>query len=159
VQIKSPPAKLKQSNKVSLYGFLDNHLTLEGSAVVAINKDRWQIGLRFLSRNIHSMITHQDRWNVHRAKTMRRYTTHYKTLHFKWLLDYAPDLNPVDQEWSYSKHADLTRLTLDDIKELDQLVSSSIGNSRKHTSWPSFNKQRLGSLKCLELFYCFCNSY
>ena len=91
--------------------------------------------LRCLSRNIHrGMVIIMDRWSVHRAKILKRYLeAHSETVCVEWLPAYAPDLNPVEQVWNHSKYADLANLAPEDIEELDQLVSASIGNARKQT--------------------------
>jgi transposase len=75
-----------------------------------------------------------DRWSVHRAKTLWRYLEHRsKTISVEWLPAYAPDLNPVEQVWNHSKYADLANLAPEDIEQLDQVVSASIGSTRKQS--------------------------
>jgi transposase len=65
-----------------------------------------------------------DRLNVHRsaAKTLQR----YKYLSVEWLPPYAPDLNPVEQVWNYSKHCTLANYIPDDINDLYNAVIGSL---------------------------------
>ncbi|MFQ6092198.1 MAG: transposase [bacterium] len=88
--------------------------------------------LRQLRRSIRrKMVLIMDRWNVHRAKTLWKYLeAHSDAIRVEWLPAYAPDLNPVEQVWNHSKYSDLANVAPDDLEELDQLVRSSISDTR-----------------------------
>lgn len=88
--------------------------------------------LRQLRRNLRrKLLLIMDRWSVHRASVLWEYLeAHSEEIRVEWLPAYAPDLNPVEQVWNHSKYSDLVNEAPDDLEELDQLVNSSIGQTR-----------------------------
>lgn len=66
-----------------------------------------------------------DRWSVHRS-AVRRLQQRHAWLQVEWLPAYAPDLNPVEAMWSYTKHGDLANYLPTDIAELEETVLDSL---------------------------------
>lgn len=66
-----------------------------------------------------------DRWSVHRA-AVKRIQNQHDWLHVEWLPAYAPDLNPVEAMWSYTKHGELANYIPDDVQQLQDAVLDSI---------------------------------
>ena len=66
-----------------------------------------------------------DRWSVHRS-AVRRLQEKHAWLQAEWLPPYAPDLNPVEAMWSYTKHGDLANYIPDDISDLENAVLDSL---------------------------------
>lgn len=58
-----------------------------------------------------------DRLNVHRA-AKTRLTDRNCSIHFVFLLDYAPELNPVEPFWAHLKMNPLANHAATDIREL-----------------------------------------
>lgn len=59
-----------------------------------------------------------DRWSVHRAAVRRLRERFGRWLWVEWLPAYAPELNPFEQVWSHSKHADLANFLPQDLDAL-----------------------------------------
>lgn len=91
--------------------------------------------LRHLRRHLRrKMVLILDRWSVHKSNIVKHYVErHSDAVHIEWLPTYAPDLNPVEQVWNHSKHADLANLAPDDVGELWSLVTSSIGRTQSQS--------------------------
>lgn len=66
-----------------------------------------------------------DRWSVHRS-AVRRLQERHDWLQAEWLPAYAPDLNPVEAMWSYTKHGDLANYLPADVAELENAVLDSL---------------------------------
>ena len=60
-----------------------------------------------LRRLPHGLILVMDRWQVHRSAARRLMERFARRLRIEWLPAYAPDLNPDEQVWRHTKHADL----------------------------------------------------
>ncbi|MGH7926404.1 MAG: transposase [Candidatus Binatia bacterium] len=67
-----------------------------------------------------------DRLRVHQsaAKRLQRETS--GEFLFEWLPAYAPEINPVEAMWSYSKHCALANFVPDDVHELEDAVVETI---------------------------------
>ena len=52
----------------------------------------------------------------------------------EWLPAYAPDLNPVEMVWNHSKYSDLANFIPEDVDDLHQAVTTSLGKMRTQTS-------------------------
>ena len=71
-----------------------------------------------------------DRWNVHRA-AMRHLEEGYGDRYvIEWLPAYAPELNPVEQVWNHTKHADLANFVPDAADDLRDAIKTSLGEKR-----------------------------
>lgn len=83
--------------------------------------------LRQLRRQLRRrVILVWDRWKVHRSaeKQLRREGAEW--LDVEWLPAYAPDLNPVEAVWSYTKHGELANFLPDDVDDLRHGVRESL---------------------------------
>jgi transposase len=69
-----------------------------------------------------------DRLNAHRAKKTRKYLDTVDRLHTFFLPAYAPELNPVEYLWSYSKTNPLANLAVHEVTEL-ATVTRACGRS------------------------------
>lgn len=67
-----------------------------------------------------------DRWPVHRAAVKRLQAARLQGLDFEWLPAYAPELNPVEPRWSYTKYSDLANYVPDDVRALKNAVRHSL---------------------------------
>jgi transposase len=88
--------------------------------------------LRLLHRHYgRHVILVWDRWNVHRsaATYFQKHHPHWFT--FEPLPAYAPELNPVEQCWNHTKHADLANFLPDDLDHLQNAVDASITEQRR----------------------------
>ena len=66
-----------------------------------------------------------DRWSVHRAAVKRLQAEGVSGLEFAWLPAYAPELNPVESLWGWSKYSDLANYVPDDTPRLQAVVRRS----------------------------------
>ena len=64
-----------------------------------------------------------DRWSVHRAAVKRLQAEGVSGLEFAWLPAYAPELNPVESLWGWSKYSDLANYVPDDTPRLQAVVA------------------------------------
>lgn len=67
-----------------------------------------------------------DRWQVHRAAVKQLQASRLRGLDFEWLPAYAPELNPVEPRWSYTKYSDLANYVPDDVRTLKTAVRNSL---------------------------------
>ena len=86
----------------------------------------------FFLRQLHQQLRRKlilicDRWSVHRSAVKRLQQKH-DWLQVEWLPSYAPDLNPVEAMWSYTKHCDLANYIPDDIAALEDAVLDSLAD-------------------------------
>jgi transposase len=88
--------------------------------------------LRLLHRHYRRhVILVWDRWNVHEAATAYFEKHHPDWFTFEPLPSYAPELNPVEQCWNHTKHADLANFIPDDLDDLEEAVEASITDQSK----------------------------
>lgn len=66
-----------------------------------------------------------DRWQVHRSAVRRLQAAGLQGLEFEWLPAYAPELNPVEARWSYTKFGQLANYVPDDVRQLRRTVRQS----------------------------------
>lgn len=69
-----------------------------------------------------------DRWMVHRSGARRLKERFGKRIDVEWLPAYAPELNPVEQIWNYSKYSQLANFIPDDIEHLADTLDASLSN-------------------------------
>jgi putative transposase len=67
-----------------------------------------------------------DRWNVHRSAARFFEGHNCPWLKFEWLPAYAPDLDPVEAIWNFTKYTDLANFVPDDICHLQQALATSL---------------------------------
>ena len=98
--------------------------------------------LRRVGRSIILVI---DRYSVHHGATTRLLARHAKRLSIEWLPAYAPELNPDEQVWNQTKHADLANCVPDDVLRLGRPVAASLRKTRSQQSLlrSSFNHAEL----------------
>jgi transposase len=82
--------------------------------------------LKFLHQQLcRPMIVVCDRWSVHRS-AVRYLESNHQWLRAEWLPPYAPDLNPVEAMWSYTKHCDLANYIPENASALENAVLDSL---------------------------------
>ena len=67
-----------------------------------------------------------DRWMVHRSGVRRLQARFGQRVAVEWLPAYAPELNPVEQIWNYSKCSQLANFIPKDIKHLADMLDVSL---------------------------------
>jgi len=75
-----------------------------------------------------------DRYNAHRKAVRLLQEEHPDWFEVEWLPAYAPDLNPVEMVWNHSKYSDLSNFIPEDVDDLHQAVTTSLGKMRTQTS-------------------------
>lgn len=67
-----------------------------------------------------------DRWMVHRSGVKRLGKRFGRRVDTEWLPAYAPELNPVEQVWNYSKYSQLSNFIPDHIDHLAYMLDASL---------------------------------
>lgn len=75
-----------------------------------------------------------DRWSVHRSAARQLPALGVKQVDFEWLPAYAPELNPMEARWSYTKFSDLCNFVPDDTPHLKKTVTCSLDRQSKNHS-------------------------
>ena len=75
-----------------------------------------------------------DRYSAHRKAVRLLQEEHPDWFEVEWLPAYAPDLNPVEMVWNHSKYSDLSNFIPEDVDDLHQAVTTSLGKTRTQTS-------------------------
>jgi transposase len=123
----------------------DRHDRLSAISAVTVSPKRRRLGLyfdildhnvktddfemfvdRLLRRVRRSIILVIDRYSVHRSAAKRLLARHRKRLSIEWLPAYAPELNPDEQVWNHTKHADLANFVPDDVLHLGRSLNDSL---------------------------------
>lgn len=89
---------------------------------------------RLLRRIRRPIILVIDRYSVHRSAAKKLLARHRKCLSIEWLPAYAPQLNPDEQVWNHTKHADLANFVPDDVLHLGRSVAASLQKTRGQQS-------------------------
>ena len=84
----------------------------------------------FFIKHLHQQLQRKlilvcDRWSVHRS-AVRRLQEKHSWLDAEFLPPYAPDLNPVEAMWSYTKHGDLANFIPDNTSDLEDAILDSL---------------------------------
>jgi transposase len=75
--------------------------------------------LQYLSRELEgAMVLIWDRLLTHRSKRMSEFLAGAKNINVKFLPPYAPELNPVENVWSYLKNNPLANFAVFDVDTL-----------------------------------------
>jgi putative transposase len=74
------------------------------------------------------LIVVMDRLAAHRSAVSQLQKQDVDWLQVEWLPGYAPDLNPVEALWSYSKYSRLANFTPDNRDELFEAVTNAVGD-------------------------------
>lgn len=104
------------------------HLYFRLFAGVSINTPRVLEFLRALLRQLDGPVELVwDRLRAHRARAVQRFAERNPSFHTHLLPPYAPELNPVENVWSYIKMNPMSNLA---IADLDQLAAVSRRHGR-----------------------------
>lgn len=87
---------------------------------------------RTLQRIGHPITLVLDRWQVHKAAARRLQKRFGRRVQIEWLPAYAPELNPVEQVWSHTKHSDLANYVPDNVLQLGRSVAGSLRKKRSN---------------------------
>lgn len=131
----------------------DRHDRLSAISAITVSPQRRRLGLYFdvLDHNVKAddfewfveqllrklqrpLILVVDRLRVHRSAAKRLRARHGKRVEVEWLPAYAPDLNPDEQVWNHTKHADLANFIPDDVLHLGRSVAKSLRKTRSQQS-------------------------
>jgi transposase len=97
---------------------------------------RWPEVVAFLTvlhRHLrHKFIVVMDRFSAHRKAVRVLQAQHPHWFEVEWLPAYAPDLNPVEMVWNYTKSADLANFIPDDVHHLHRAVMDSLKDTRRN---------------------------
>lgn len=123
----------------------DRHDRLSVFSAISVSPKRHQLALFFSvqNRNIRAedfeafvagLLEHFprgillviDRWSVHRSGVRKLTERFGRRVDVQWLPAYAPELNPVEQVWNYSKHSQLANFIPDDVEHLSEAVEQSL---------------------------------
>ena len=127
----------------------DRHDRLSAISALTVSPKRRRLGLYFdiLDHNVKAddfevfvdhllrrvgrpVILVIDRYSVHRSAAKKLLARHRTRLSVEWLPAYAPELNPDEQVWNQTKHADLANFVPDDVLHLGQSVAASLRKTR-----------------------------
>lgn len=85
--------------------------------------------LRDLHRQLgRALIVVMDRLPAHRSAVKRLQKQGATWLSVEWLPGYAPELNPVEAHWSYSKYGRLANYLPNDTDELHDALTEAVGD-------------------------------
>jgi putative transposase len=71
----------------------------------------------------HPIVLVHDRGNMHRGDPMRELERDFPRLDLNLLPPYAPELNPVEQLWNFTKDKELSNFVPRDVAEADAAVT------------------------------------
>lgn len=96
--------------------------------------------IRILSRQLDGpIVLIWDRFSAHRSKKVQALLRDHHDYHAYFLPTYAPELNPVENVWSYLKMNPMANLALMDVDSLaDTTRKSGRSLQRKHKLLRSF---------------------
>jgi putative transposase len=79
--------------------------------------------VRSLLRRIDNpLVLVHDRGNMHRGDPIRQLESEFPRLNLNFLPPYAPELNPVEQVWNFTKDKELSNFVPHNVEETDQAV-------------------------------------
>lgn len=92
-----------------------------------VNAERAAEFLENLLRQIRgNLIVVWDGASIHRGPAVRELLSRTRRLTLQSLAPYAPELNPVEYLWSHLKYTQLVNVTLDQIEDLDHVVTDRL---------------------------------
>lgn len=123
---------------------LDRRDRLSAIAALSISPSRQRLGLYYhwyphnirtpqvvqFLRDLHRHLPRKiilvwDRWSVHRSTARVFQNQGCEWLECEWLPAYAPDLDPVEAVWNFTKYTDLSNFVPDDISHLESAMQTS----------------------------------
>lgn len=129
----------------------DRHDRLTVIGAVTLSPRRQRLGFYFqvLSDNartdefewfleqMHRHYRHQvtlvwDRYSAHRSAAKRFQQAHPDWFDVEWLPGYAPELNPVEQAWNHTKHAELPNFIPKHVDHLERKVTTTMKKNSKN---------------------------
>lgn len=88
----------------------------------------------FLRRLLHvvrgEIVLVHDRGSMHRGPVIREVQREFERLHVYELPPYAPELNPTEYLWTWSKRIELCNFVPHDVAELDVAVCEALDHAR-----------------------------
>ena len=88
--------------------------------------------LRHLRRHIGGpAVLLWDRGRSHRHRHVRQWLATHPRWHVVWFPPYAPELNPVEQLWTYLKYGRLANFAPDDVSEIGGEVRRELARLRR----------------------------
>ncbi len=88
--------------------------------------------IKGIRRNLRGPITLLwDMIEIHRAKPVINYVAKHHTVRVEYFPPYAPELNPVDQIWSYVKYGRLANYCPDSLTELRERITTEFDRLKK----------------------------
>ncbi len=88
--------------------------------------------LRLLRRQLRRPLTIiWDRSNVHRARVVREFLSKHRSVVTTHFPAYAPELNPDEGVWSYTKFARMANYAAADVNDLRRAIVRELGRLRK----------------------------
>lgn len=73
-----------------------------------------------------------DRGRPHKHRQVTRYLTTHSQWHVEWLPPYAPELNPVEQLWTYLEYGRLANFTPDTVPQIQHEIRRETRRVRRH---------------------------
>lgn len=132
--------RAKQRDKVSLIAALtlsprSQHLGLYFSTLINDYFESTAVAwfVRQLLQHLRGpVIVIWDRGNMHRGTEIRQLQDDFPRLTLEFLPPYAPDLNPVEQVWTYLKWSRLSNFAPADTTELEKKAFGELFGVRKN---------------------------
>jgi transposase len=119
---------------------LDLYFALEEHNICASDVETFVAEM--LNHLPRGLILVMDRSPPHRSAARRLRQRFPRRLPIEWLPAYAPELNPDEQVWTWTKYADLANFLPQDVTDLGRAVRHSLPWAKVHQSlWRSFFKQ------------------
>lgn len=88
--------------------------------------------LRHLNRHVTGpVVLLWDRGRPHKHGDVCQWLAAHPRWHVVWFPPYAPELNPVEQLWSYLKYGRLANFTPDDVSEIRDEVRTEVTRLRR----------------------------
>ena len=134
--------KAKHREKVSLIAALTiapkrQRLGLYFSSLINDSYDSWTVAwfLRELLKHLRGpVIVVWDRGPMHRGPEIRQLQKDFPRLHLEYLPAYAPELNPVEQVWTYLKWNRLCNYAPSDCHDLEEKAFRELNDNRHNQS-------------------------
>ena len=111
-------------DRVHLYFRLHTDMSINAQLVI-------QFLRALLYQLVGQVVLVWDRLQAHRARAVRRYIERCERFHPHLLPPYTPELNPVENVWSYLKRNPLSNLAITELDELAD-VSRRHGRALQH---------------------------
>jgi hypothetical protein len=112
---------------------LNGHVRLFYQTLTDAHVDAEVYGL-FLRQLLHvvrgEVVLVHDRGSMHRGAVIRDVQAEFARLHVYEFPPYAPELNPTEYAWTWSKHIELCNFVPHDVAELEIAVCDCLNRAR-----------------------------